>query len=96
MHKNPFLEIMEKAEQACPNLKIQLDSPQNETGPWFLDLQVDEYLLTVEYYNNLYSVVADREVCYGERGDEFFDKEDEAAVRIAQLILERKPTVEAA
>ena len=68
---------------------IQIDGPTNG-GAWFLNAEHLDRSISVEAIteqgNYVYSLIANREIFYGEKGDERFDNESDLIARVLDCI----------
>jgi DNA-binding Xre family transcriptional regulator len=92
---NPFNQIIQAIKKRFPTAETTLDAPESVGGSWFLDVNLDDYSLIVEWRRKRgFGIVAGREAAYGEGADEIYRTRQSAARRILELLRSRSPTLQ--
>src|SRR5436309_2430623 len=90
---NPIQQLMASVRREFPGARTTLDPAENRGGSWFLDVQLDEYALSVEWRPYCgFGVTAGPEPGYGEGPDEVFSELGAAQERVLELLRSRGAT----
>lgn len=92
---NPIQQLMASVSRQFPEARASLDPAEGRGGSWFLDVQLDEYALSVEWRPYCgFGVTAGSEPGYGEGPDEVFSDTRSAEERVIELLRSRGATGE--
>jgi DNA-binding XRE family transcriptional regulator len=90
---NPLETLLHKVQDSFPQARCHLDAAENPAGSWFLDINLADYLLVVEWRpDGGFGLTAGRDGVYGEGVDETWPDLGSAQRRVLWLLEHRTPT----
>src|SRR5947209_6424840 len=90
---NPIQQLMASVTREFPGARTTLDLAEHPGGSWFLDVQLDDYGLSVEWRPYCgFGVTAGPEPGYGGGPDEVFSNMGPAEERVLELLRSRGTT----
>ena len=93
MKLNPIEKIESSILNRFSTAEIVLDPPESEKGSWFLDVDLNNYSLIIEWHPQKgFGITSNSEVEYGEGIDEVYETSTEAEKRVLELLLSQTQT----
>ncbi len=91
------MNAMERLERdllrAVPKAQIKMDRPDDKSGAWWLDANLDGHAVTVEWRPRRgFGISATEDAGYGEGADEVIDDEKATLARVVRLLMSRGKT----
>jgi len=90
---NPIQALEQHVRRRFPEAKITLDPAGQPTGPWFLDIGLNNHHVAVEWRTDRgFGVTSNSSSGYGEGSDEVYPDIESASRRVITLLLARGRT----